>query len=295
MNWELLKETLSPAAFAALQSHLQGGCVEEEETETEEHVEEQQREIQNEGAENKNTQQSSTQKREAPPVNSVFKLQSYWEDRFAEESEYEWLTTWKQVEQFLLPYLHPDQKILIVGCGNSSFSADLYDAGIENIVNIDFSSVVIQKMKELHEIKRPKMEWVVMDMTKMTFPPHSFDIVIDKAAMDALVVDEGDVWDPNDATIESVHAMCQSVTQVLRNESDKNVFLQISFAQPHFRTKYLMGNRWKREYASPYQAQSGHSNLYDWELSHESILTEENQGCLNSFLYVMKRRVEQKE
>ena len=33
-----------------------------------------------------------------------------------------------------------------------------------------------------------------------TFKPASFDCVLDKGAMDALVTDEGDPWDPNTAS-----------------------------------------------------------------------------------------------
>ena len=81
-----------------------------------------------------------------------------------------------------------------VGCGNSSFSPDLYQAGFQNIVNIDFSSVVIERMQTQHADKS-KMEWKVADMTKLdqVFSPASFDIVIDKAAMDALMVSQSNL------------------------------------------------------------------------------------------------------
>ena len=77
-------------------------------------------------------------------------------------------------------------RILVVGCGNSNFSGDLYDAGYEIIKNIDFSSVVIKEMisKNLH---RPKMEWKVMDMTDLSLPNQSFDAVLDKGGLDALM------------------------------------------------------------------------------------------------------------
>jgi hypothetical protein len=41
------------------------------------------------------------------------------------------------------------------------------------------------------------MHWEVMDMTALTFDDSSFDAVIDKAAMDALMCDEQDVWNPS--------------------------------------------------------------------------------------------------
>lgn len=218
------------------------------------------------------------------PHNSVFKLHSYWEDRFSKEESYEWLGSWEKVRKQVLPHLSADSRILIVGCGNSSFSADIYDEGFENIVNIDFSSTVIEKMKQINR-HRTKMEWLVMDMTLMSFPDSVFDLVIDKAAMDALVVDEGDVWNPKDDVIESVDRMCKCATRVLTGSGK---FLQISFAQPHFRTKYLIGYRADREECSAYSSHQGHSKRYGWELSFEEISSEES-GCLNLFLYKMKK------
>ena len=40
-----------------------------------------------------------------------------------------------------------DCKTMIIGCGNSSLGFDLYkEAGFTNIDNIDYSSVVIERM-----------------------------------------------------------------------------------------------------------------------------------------------------
>jgi hemerythrin superfamily protein len=200
------------------------------------------------------------------PPNSVFKLQDYWEERFTEEESYEWLIKWSQMRNVVLPSLQTfnkeDCKILIVGCGNSSFSADLYDEGFHNITNIDFSSIVIKKMESVHSEKRNKMKWIEMDMTKMTFPENSFDIVIDKAAMDALVVDEGDVWNPKDEVISAVDDMCNCVSKVLKKTN--GLFLQISFAQPHFRTKYLIGARADKKECNPYE--SCHNSVETFQL-----------------------------
>jgi hypothetical protein len=57
--------------------------------------------------------------------------------------------------------------ILVPGCGNSELSSCLYDAGFENIVNIDFSKDVIVEMMKKHLRLRPRMKWRVMDMTEM--------------------------------------------------------------------------------------------------------------------------------
>lgn len=85
----------------------------------------------------------------------------------------------------------------------------------------------------------PEMKWIEADMTKLReqFPPGSFDVVIDKAAMDALMCDEGDVWSPSEAVIQQAAAMCNGIASVL---TPTGTFVQISFAQPHFRKRFLI-------------------------------------------------------
>lgn len=218
--------------------------------------------------------------------NHRYKEKDYWNGRFVEEDSFEWLVGFRDVQRQLTPLLNPTDRILIVGCGNSSFSADVYDAGFTNIVNIDFSAVVIEKMKSIHGEVRPHMEWRVMDMTDLTFCDGEFDVVLDKAAMDALVVSEGDVWNPHPDVVTSVDKMCKEVSRVLKPVNAK--FLLISFNQPHFRTKYLMGYRAEEREVDAFQSHSGFSDRYNWNLDFEPIELQD-QGVLETFLYTMRR------
>lgn len=69
----------------------------------------------------------------------------------------------------------------------------MYRDGYHNITNIDYSQVVIENMKSRsHEAR--SMQWLVMDIRSMTFEKHSFDVVIEKATLDALLVQERDPW-----------------------------------------------------------------------------------------------------
>lgn len=228
-------------------------------------------------------------------LNEKYKLRSYWEDRFTDEENFEWLLTFDQLKGVLLSTLKSirgfnisnQTNTLIVGCGNSPFSADLYDESIfSSIVNIDFSDKVIVKMRERHAALRPSMFWITMDMTELTFENNSFDLILDKAAMDALCVDEGDVWYPAEHVIESITKMCQHISRVLR---PGGVFIQISFQQPHFRTKYLM-NKHKEENYDPYKPCIGYCDLFGWDLSFKPIEVED--GCLNYYMYIMHKRAE---
>lgn len=67
----------------------------------------------------------------------------------------------------LLKYIRPTDRILVAGCGNSELSADLYDIGYRNIVNIDISSTVIRQMSIKHADARPDMKFLQMDLMEV--------------------------------------------------------------------------------------------------------------------------------
>jgi SAM-dependent methyltransferase len=96
-----------------------------------------------------------------PRSNTEYGKKTYWDERFATEPEYEWLASWEDVAYLLKPFLSPSSHILVVGCGNSSFSADLYDAGYTDICSLDYSEIVIDAVKTRNETIRPEMTWMV--------------------------------------------------------------------------------------------------------------------------------------
>lgn len=280
MDWELLSHDLSPAVLAALQEHLREKSNVSDPIDPIDSVA---------GDDSDQIVTDVKTKKDPKHKNHVYKDKGYWDERFMAEDEYDWLLKFEQTKDYLFPVMltsFPERncKILIVGCGNSSFSGDLYDNGFENIVNIDFSPVVIEKMQSSNS-KRNKMTWICADMTTLApFETNSFDVVIDKASMDALMVDEGDVWDPNADVVFQTDSMCNNISRVL---TSSGIFIQISFAQPHFRTKYLMAARIGGDEIHPYESMSGHCSRYGWELTFSTIEVE--GGCLSTFLYVMKK------
>jgi len=64
-------------------------------------------------------------------------------------------------------YIKPADQVLMVGCGNSKLSEDLYDLSYHNITNIDVSDVVIKQMSQKNGKSRPKMSFIKMDATKV--------------------------------------------------------------------------------------------------------------------------------
>lgn len=108
------------------------------------------------------------------------------------EDSFEWYAEWPQLRVPLLPHLSSlsDPQILVPGCGSSRLSEELYDAGYKFITNIDFSKVVISDMLRRNVRSRPGMRWRVMDMTSMQLENETFDVVLDKGGLDALMEPE---------------------------------------------------------------------------------------------------------
>mmetsp|Transcript_29995 Transcript_29995/g.115161 ORF Transcript_29995/g.115161 Transcript_29995/m.115161 type:complete len:174 (-) Transcript_29995:864-1385(-) len=137
-------------------------------------------------------------------------------------------------------YVKPTDRILVVGCGNSKLSFQLYEAGFRSITSIDYSDVVISRMREQYK-ETPQLIWTVADVRELSeiSDAGSFDVVIDKATMDALVVDQGSPWSPSQAAIDDVFKMCKEMIYVLR---PGGTFIQITFQELLFRRRFLEGH-----------------------------------------------------
>lgn len=132
-----------------------------------------------------------------------FKKKVYWEERYEKEEHFDWFCELPSFEHLLLQHLVHTDRILNLGCGNSNLSASLCAKGYRNIDSIDFSETVIAKMKE-RSLAMPTLKWHVMDMLELMFDSESFDVVIDKGSIDALMVDQEDVWNPKQEVIKRV-------------------------------------------------------------------------------------------
>ncbi|XP_061372996.1 uncharacterized protein LOC133315400 isoform X1 [Gastrolobium bilobum] len=111
------------------------------------------------------------------------------------DDSFEWYAEWPDLRDPLLSQLQTllnlqHLHLLVPACGNSRLSEHLYDAGYNSITNIDFSKVVISDMLRRNVRHRPDMRWRVMDVTAMQFEDETFDAIIDKGGLDALMEPE---------------------------------------------------------------------------------------------------------
>lgn len=151
-----------------------------------------------------------------PNKNAAYKLQDYWDERYTKEENFEWCKSYDDFKGLMHEHVRNSDRILMLGCGNSALSEQMYQDGYRNIVNIDFSSVVIENMKRKCQ-HLVEMDWLVMDIADMTFPLNSFDVVIEKATLDALMVEEKDLWNPSQKVRNCMDCVLEKVSHSTPN------------------------------------------------------------------------------
>ncbi|XP_033119129.1 eEF1A lysine and N-terminal methyltransferase-like [Anneissia japonica] len=161
-----------------------------------------------------------------PKSSSEFQSVDYWDKFFKKRggAAFEWYGEYGDLCGILHKYSKCTDDVLMVGCGNSVLSEDLYDVGYHQLVNIDISAVVIKHMTTKNAEKRPEMKFIEMDVQKMTFENEHFNVVMDKGTLDAIMSDS------EPATVKSVQYMFSEIDRVVKYGGR---YICISLAQQH--------------------------------------------------------------
>ncbi|XP_061388923.1 eEF1A lysine and N-terminal methyltransferase homolog isoform X2 [Musca vetustissima] len=167
-----------------------------------------------------------------PKTHEEFATVDYWNTFFKKRGEkaFEWYGEYLELCEQIHKYIRPNDKILMVGCGNSKLSMDMYDSGFKDITNIDISAVAIKKMQEANARTRSDMKFIQMDATSMSFDNEQFSVALDKGTLDALFVDD------TEGTQKTVEAYFKEIARVLRNGGR---YVCISLLQEHI-LKYII-------------------------------------------------------
>jgi hypothetical protein len=125
-----------------------------------------------------------------PGSGKEFRDKEYWDKFFKIRGSkaFEWYGEYENLCDVIHRYIKIEDKILMIGCGNSKLSESMYDVGLRHVTNIDLSEVVINQMS-LKNRSRTGMTFLKMDMLNMEFDDASFDVVVDKGTLDALMSD----------------------------------------------------------------------------------------------------------
>ena len=237
-----------------------------------------------------------------PKLASDFNTKDYWK-RFNEGTgSFEWYGNFRQLESIVRRYVAVGASTLVIGCGNSTFSVDLYESGItSDIVNIDFDENVVSTMQKLYGDRAPSMRWEAMDMRDLTgLADSSFDVVIDKGAFDALMSSAEE-----DFSVDA-SSMMRSVSRVLKQGGYYVcVSLMQSFVYEHLSTAmsayYVsIDTHILREAAGmsslvPFllamckgEADSVLANMNTWFDSHGRPMNESKFVTLEKFRYLLE-------
>lgn len=125
-------------------------------------------------------------------------------------------------------------KVLILGCGNSTFAFDMLQDGWKgHITNVDFSRTVIEQMQEKYKSYSEFMDFVCVDITNgLPFEDKTIDLIICKGTFDALLTSAGSV-----ANAKFVVSEC---SRLLAN--GHGILFLVTFGNPDARIVFLEGD-----------------------------------------------------
>lgn len=132
-----------------------------------------------------------------------FDKQEYWHDRFATETNFEWLATSEEFMRILeadADFSHKldraSSRVLQVGFGTSDLQNHLRAAGFVNILNVDYEPLAVERGRQLEEgrFADVRMGYAVADATRLDVDlgiledqgDGRFDFVVDKSTVDAI-------------------------------------------------------------------------------------------------------------
>ena len=195
---------------------------------------------------------------------------SYWENRYTNEhlEIFEWYQTYETLKEKIGEYFKTTDKVLNVGCGTSKFAEDLYIDDIKDVTNIDFSENAIKIMVEYYQEQQVEMNYKKMDVCEMTeFADKTFDVVFDKALLDAMLCGEN--------ALITVEKMMKEVYRVLK---DEGYYIIISNTNEDGRKLLFDNQMW--EYS-----------VMEIEKPSKVLVIEDKDPKNYHYIYVLKKKV----
>uniref|UniRef100_A0A8C5KKM5 EEF1A lysine methyltransferase 4 n=1 Tax=Jaculus jaculus TaxID=51337 RepID=A0A8C5KKM5_JACJA len=197
----------------------------------------------------------------------------YWDQRYkgsADLSPYEWFGDFSSFRALLEPELLPEDRILVLGCGNSALSYELFLGGFPNVTSVDYSPVVIAAMQARYS-HVPSLCWETMDVRTLGFPSGSFDVVLEKGTLDALLAGERDPWNVSSEGIRTVDQVLNEVSRVL---VPGGRFISMTSAGPHFRTRHYAQARYGWSLTHATYGSGFHFHFYLMQKGRELSVTQ---------------------
>ncbi|MEW5307482.1 MAG: hypothetical protein WDW36_009876 [Sanguina aurantia] len=155
---------------------------------------------------------------------------AYWNSRYERElAAFEWHMGFSPLSE-LMEALWPQRNVALlqIGVGTSCLQEGMVQAGyVNSITNLDTSEVLVSHMAMLHKAI-PQLSYVTGNARAMPEQPSSsFDGVVDKGCLDAVLCGER----------LGGHQVVQECHRVLR---PGGVYLMISHSEPQARLQFLI-------------------------------------------------------
>ncbi|XP_061894844.1 eEF1A lysine and N-terminal methyltransferase isoform X1 [Entelurus aequoreus] len=127
-----------------------------------------------------------------PRTAEEFSSAEYWERFFKKRGEksFEWYGDYNKLCGVLHKYIKIQDKVLVVGCGNSELSEQLHDVGYKHLTNIDISETVVSHMNQRNADRRPGLTFQQVDATRTPYEDACFQAALDKGTLDAMAAEE---------------------------------------------------------------------------------------------------------
>ena len=186
----------------------------------------------------KQSKKTSSSSSASSSSSSLYSNRSYWDKRYASATSTggrnEWFVDFNTLEDIFTATLPTSMRsALEIGCGMSLLSEELLKHQVANkVTSIDFSEPAIQHMVErqatnvevVSALQGSSVEYLCMDATKLKFEDNSFDLVVEKGTLDALLTDEESQFSEKveEGDGSSVSSSVSSVSSASSNSSDNS-------------------------------------------------------------------------
>ena len=170
-------------------------------------------------------------------------------------------------------YIEPDFQIMILGCGNSNMTEDMYNDGYTKLTNVDFSNTVIKQQTEKYKEKIPSLAFKSMDAKALSYGNASFDAIIDKACFDAILCGK-DAKENSETFLNEIHRVLNA----------NGVYVCVTFGHPESRLPHFS----KKEYEWTVFTQKVPKPAISKDVVVAAKESDDNDNY--HFVYIMRKR-----
>ncbi|KAI4860419.1 S-adenosyl-L-methionine-dependent methyltransferase [Hypoxylon rubiginosum] len=165
-----------------------------------------------------------------------FEKQSYWHERFASETSFEWLASSQSFMSIIEPYLQAicrerPASILQLGSGTSDLQNYFRRKGCLDVTNVDYEPLALERGRQLEKAAfgDVRMKYVVADVTQLDngLPRDcKFNLVVDKSTVDAV-------------SCAGETALLRMATGVRNHLADGGFWISLSYSSARFALEQL--------------------------------------------------------